>query len=426
MKKMAMLVMFAFVAAGAIDSGAAGWVDPFGGGGSKGFVDPFGSTPKQSPEDQDAKSEAKRKKQEQRAATKEAKKKDQLSRQPGTRKEQLMHELAIDHPVVTTNAPKPMKPSELVKYYDGQIDKIEKQQKKDAKKARRDEEDPPFDPEAKSITDISAPGVSKELVAQIRELKQIYEQMQSKFSDKRLTPYGVLLGQSYQSAKRSLSTLMEAGARCKDGDVFYTDPANACFAVLLHGEPGLAGSRDEKVTGASMWLSKQCLKDDPNYDTLYKFMSRLGMQEYQDGWTTGYGIEGCLAAVKKTPDDMMPRLFGEISMAMPYDLLTRGLANIGLKKVKNYSNGGEFTLDGSRLLIEYCNYGGKKLISYLAMDVGKESERVARFMDAMKIHKSLIESRSATLRSQRGQNGRITKFEYHIRGHELKCKAGVS
>lgn len=386
----AMLVLCAWT-----ETRAAGWVDPFKSG-SSGFSDPFKGQDAQG--GNAAGDESGRQKKDAGKDAEKAKKKDDGKSGDNAGKDAK-------------------KPDKFQNYYD----KVREGSEKKKSGGKKDSS-----PDARDLSNQNNAEIMKGIMSQINIYKKLLDRLDETKADKRLTPYGVFMGDQYAAAKKDLMTLLKAGARCKDGDVFYADPVNVCVGILLHGQPELNGTPEEKVTGASMWLSKQCLKDDMSYDSIYKFMAKRGLHEYKDGWTTGEGIEGCLSAVRDTPDEMMPGLFGQLSMRLRYEDMTYFLEKLGAKKVKDYSNGCEMLLDGSRIFIEYCNYGNRQLLVSVAVDVGRESDRVAQLIDNMRIRKELIKSKSGQILSKRGPDGRIAKFEYFINDNDYKCRAGQS
>lgn len=377
---------------------AAGWQDPWAGG--SGFDDPFA---------------AKKKPKKQEEGTAGQEKQGKRGKQDSSAKSRL----GGLEPPAGMNVPdrgptreEILRDSELKKK---RLDALI-ENRKQARKAIPEKESDAYDNTA-FTTDNPA------LLKEMRRIAKLYEEMNAK-RPQALTPYGGVKGQEFAAARQNLvARFFVEGGRCNDGEMFYRDPVNICVGIFLRGQAEARGLPGEKLTDASVWLSKECLKDDPSLAYVKEFIEASDdFREYKDGWSSGNLIEGCLAAVSKMPDAAVPPFLGQVNLAGDKTIAHAILTALGAKVVREYQNGYEMRLDGSRIWLEYCPESGT--IVSVSMDVGKETPRVADYIDAMGLKRENVEFRSVRFRAVKGQNGRFTKLEFFMPDAEYRCKAG--
>lgn len=237
-----------------------------------------------------------------------------------------------------------------------------------------------------------------------------------------LTPFGLHKGQYFVFARFALQSMfMKSGGRCQDGEVFFADPKNGCMAILVRGQAELAGRPDEKVTGASVWLSKQCMKDDPHYVAVKDVLASSGAKEQLDGWLLGSPIGACVQPQGKFSNKEIPPFLGRIGMGLDAGMANAMLSVMG-KRVKEFSNGYQYDFEGNPVYLEFCPET-KRIVS-LSIEVRKRTEKLKNILAKMGIKRDRIEFEDVTIESARDKNGDIDRLQMYNRTADAMCQRG--
>lgn len=228
-----------------------------------------------------------------------------------------------------------------------------------------------------------------------------------------LTPLGFEKGGDMGKARaKILASGFVSGGLCGKGEVFFREPENQCAGIVLMGE--------KTITGASTFISRNCLKDDPTYEFLADF-ARKG-QEYTEGWEISKGnAQGAKNCMRTLPvlSGGTPKFLGVITETMSKDMVEMILKEMGATLIKRFDNGNQYRLEDSIINHEFCIPTGSLVA--MSVIVGKNSPTVRKLVDKMNIRTNRREYENLSIFSEQSPSGEIQKTQFVYTKNEKKC-----
>lgn len=225
-----------------------------------------------------------------------------------------------------------------------------------------------------------------------------------KVPDQNVTIYG---GKINGSAKELEKTLGGMGfyhlGKCGNGNLWVLDPLNACMGVVVN-------ERNNKIAGASTWLSQKCVERQPMlYASIAGAINNDSTRD-ASGWNQVVGDApqaGPCAQASRTQNG--PAFLGFFSAGSMPAMVDAAMAAMKGYAEKVMPDGREYKVGQSTVFYQFCRYDHKPVVFRVHINDDHMRDLVER-MNVLREDIVFSEARITT----RFENGKAVEMEYRF------------